>query len=140
MKKTVNTKLRVLNVFLLICLFSLTSIQAQNLAQAKSIASIDFEKEVMDYGTLDQYSDGMRVFTFSNTGNAPLIISNVKTSCGCTVPSYSKEAILPVKTGEIKVSYDTKRLGSFTKTITVLSNASQERKTLKIKGIIVAAN
>jgi len=82
----------------------------------------------------------LRTFTFTNTGNAPLIISEVKTSCGCTVPTYSKEAIMPGKDGEIKISYDTKKVGSFTKTITVLSNANQERKTLKIKGAIVAVH
>ncbi len=140
MKKTANTKLSALKVFLFMCLISLTPMQAQNLDMAKKSAGIKFEKEVMDYGTIEQHSDGVRVFTFSNTGNAPLIISDVKTSCGCTVPTYSKEAILPGKSGEIKVSYDTKRLGLFTKTITVLSNANQERKTLKIKGTILAVN
>jgi len=140
MKKTVNTVLSAMKVFLFICTISLTSMQAQNLDRTKKMADIDFEKETIDYGTIEKLSDGLRVFTFSNTGNAPLIISNVKTSCGCTVPTYSKEAILPGETGEIKVKYDTKRMGAFSKTITVTSNANQERKTLKIKGTIVAAN
>jgi len=140
MKKTVNTNLKALKVFLFICLMSLTTMQAQNPEMAKTTADIDFEFEVLDYGTIEKGTDGMRVFTFTNSGNAPLIISEVKTSCGCTVPTYSKEAILPGKVGEIEIKYDTKRLGAFTKTITVLSNANQSRKTLKIKGTIVAVN
>ena len=140
MKKTVNTKLSVMKVFLFICLISLAPMQAQSLEKVKKTASIDFETETLDYGTIKQHSDGVKVFAFTNTGNSPLIISNVKTSCGCTVPTYSKEAILPGDVGEIKVKYDTKRLGSFTKTITVSSNAILSRKTLKIKGTIVAVD
>ena len=136
MKKTVNTKLNALKLILLMCLFSLTTTKAQNLETVKTSASINFETEIIDYGTIIQNSDGLRIFTFTNTGNAPLIISEVKTSCGCTVPTYSKEAILPGEGGEIKIKYDTKRLGAFTKTITVLSNANLTRKTLKIKGTI----
>ena len=139
MKKTVNTKLNTLKLILLMCLFNLTTTQAQNLKTAKTSASINFETEIINYGTIIQNSDGLRIFTFTNTGNAPLIISEVKTSCGCTVPTYSKEAILPGEEGEIKIKYDTKRLGSFTKTVTVLSNANLARKTLKIKGTIVTA-
>ena len=126
-----------MKVFLFVCLISVTSLQAQNVETAIKTASIDFETEVIDYGTIKKQSDGVRAFTFTNTGNAPLIISEVKTSCGCTVPTYSKEAILPGEVGEIKIKYDTKRLGSFTKSVTVTSNAKQARKTLKIKGTIV---
>ena len=129
-----------MKAFLLICLFSVSTLQSQDLAMTKTSAIIDFETEIIDYGTITQHSDGLRIFTFTNTGNAPLFISEVKTSCGCTVPTYSKEAILPGKKGKLEIKYDTKRLGSFTKTITVLSNANQERKTLKIKGNIIAEN
>jgi hypothetical protein len=105
----------------------------------KKSAIIDFESEVIDYGSIVQNSNGLKVFSFTNKGNAPLLITDVKTSCGCTVPTYSKEAILPGEVGQIKVKYDTKRLGSFSKTITVISNAKQARKTLKIKGSVEAA-
>lgn len=140
MKLTVNKKLSAMKVFLLLTVFSFASLQAQNSETAKKTASIDFESEIVDYGTIEKGSDGMRVFTFTNTGNAPLIISDVKASCGCTVPTYSKEAILPGEDGEIEVKYDTKRVGAFTKTITVSSNANLTRKTLKIKGNIVEVN
>lgn len=104
----------------------------------EKVAVITFETEVIDYGTIIQNAEGSRVFTFTNTGKAPLIINNVKTSCGCTVPSYSKTPIMPGKTGQLTIKYNTRKLGSFTKTITVLSNATERQKTLKIKGKIVA--
>ena len=140
MKRTVNTSLNAIKVFLFVSVFSVTTIQAQDLAMVTKVAIIDFETEVIDYGTVAQNSDGMRVFTFINKGNAPLIISEVKTSCGCTVPSYSKEAILPGSEGQLEIKYDTKKLGNFSKTITVISNAKQGQKILKIKGNIVANN
>ncbi|WP_299338085.1 DUF1573 domain-containing protein [uncultured Psychroserpens sp.] len=104
------------------------------------IAVIKFKTEVVDYGTIPQNSDGTRLFTFTNTGDAPLLITKVKTSCGCTVPSYSKAPILPGESGELSIRYNTKKLGAFTKTITVTSNAEGGNKILKIKGNIVAAN
>ena len=102
-------------------------------------AIITFEAETMDYGTIEQNSDGERTFTFKNNGNAPLILSNVKSSCGCTVPSYSKAPIAPNTTGVITVNYDTKKVGSFSKTITVTSNATEVTTLLKVKGNVVAA-
>ncbi|WP_298897401.1 DUF1573 domain-containing protein [uncultured Psychroserpens sp.] len=103
------------------------------------VAVIKFKTEVVDYGTITQNSDGTRLFSFTNTGDAPLLITNVKASCGCTVPSYSKAPILPGESGELSIKYDTKRLGAFTKTITVTSNAEGGNKILKIKGNIIAS-
>ncbi len=140
MKLTVNKKLSALKVFFLLIVFSVANLQAQNPETAKTTATIDFETEVLDYGTIEKGTDGTRTFTFTNTGNAPLIISDVKTSCGCTVPTYSKETILPGEEGEIKVKYNTQKVGAFTKTVTVSSNANLTRKTLKIKGTVVAVN
>lgn len=65
-------------------------------AQEK-VAKIEFETDVIDYGTIEKGSDGVRVFTFTNTGNAPLIISNVKSTCGCTVPKKPDGPIMQVK-------------------------------------------
>ncbi|RNC88449.1 MAG: DUF1573 domain-containing protein [Winogradskyella sp.] len=104
---------------------------------SSKIAVIKFTTTVIDYGIIKQNSDGMRLFTFTNEGNAPLVITQVKTSCGCTVPNYSKAPILPGESGEIQIKYDTKRLGNFTKTVTVISNAEGGNKILKIKGKIV---
>ncbi|MDG4716703.1 DUF1573 domain-containing protein [Winogradskyella marincola] len=134
MKRTVNT---ILILILSVGLFNATS--NNTVLKGNKIAVIKFETEVIDYGTIEQHSDGARLFTFTNEGDAPLLITNVKTSCGCTVPSYSKAPILPGKTGELNIKYDTKRLGAFTKTITVISNAEGGNKILKIKGNIVAS-
>ncbi|QNK76279.1 DUF1573 domain-containing protein [Winogradskyella undariae] len=103
------------------------------------VAVLEFKTEVIDYGTITQNSEGKRIFSFTNTGDAPLVITKVKTSCGCTVPSYSKDPILPGEQGELEIKYDTKRLGAFTKTITVTSNADGGNKILKIKGNIIAS-
>ncbi|NRB60896.1 MAG: DUF1573 domain-containing protein [Winogradskyella sp.] len=134
MKRTVNT---LLILVLAIGFFNASKSDINFLD--KKVAIIKFETEIINYGTVEQYSDGTKVFTFINEGDAPLTITNVKTSCGCTVPSYSKTPILPGETGGINIKYDTKRLGNFTKTITVMSNAQEGNKILKIKGKIVAA-
>lgn len=101
------------------------------------VAKIEFEEKVIDYGTIEKGSDGVRVFKFTNTGDAPLIISKVSSSCGCTVPKKPKEPILPGKTGEIEVKYDTNRVNPIRKTITVISNAETPTVALKIKGLVV---
>jgi len=103
------------------------------------VAVIKFKTEVVDYGTITQNSDGIRRFMFTNTGDAPLLITKVKTSCGCTVPSYSKAPILPGQTGQLEIKYNTKKIGAFTKTVTVTSNAEGGNKILKIKGNIIAS-
>jgi hypothetical protein len=110
---------------------------AQN--EVKNGAKIEFEKEVHDYGTLEYSGDGTCTFEFTNTGNAPLIISNAKGSCGCTVPSWPKEPIAPGATAKITVKYDTKRPGAINKSVTITSNAVNEpTKTVRIKGNIKA--
>lgn len=108
-------------------------------AQDKT-AKIQFKSETVDYGEIQQGSDGVRVFEFTNTGDAPLIISKVSSSCGCTIPKKPEDPILPGKTGEIQVKYDTKRVGPIRKAITVISNADTPTKVLKIKGEVKPVN
>lgn len=103
-------------------------------------ATIDFVTETLDYGTIEHNADGVRFFEFKNNGTEPLIITNCKGSCGCTVPSHPKEPILPGETGKIQVKYATNRVGAFTKTITVSSNAVTPSKVIKIKGKVLAAD
>lgn len=107
-------------------------------AQEK-VAKIEFKSETIDYGEIEKGSDGVRVFEFTNTGEAPLVISNVKSSCGCTIPKKPEAPIAPGETGEIEVKYDTKRVGPIRKTVTVTSNADTPTKILKIKGTVMAA-
>ena len=104
-------------------------------AQEKT-AKIEFKSETIDYGTIEKGADGVRVFEFTNTGDAPLIITRVYSSCGCTIPKKPDAPILPGKTGVIEVKYDTKRVGPIRKTITVYSNADEPTKAIKIKGKI----
>ncbi len=102
-------------------------------------AQIEFVEETVDYGTITKGSDGNREFVFTNNGNEPLIISSCKGSCGCTVPKCPTEPVLPGETAKIKVKYDTNRLGKFTKSVTVTSNAGTPLKTVKITGNVVAS-
>ena len=95
-----------------------------------------FEQETIDYGKIIKGSEGERTFVFTNVGDAPLIIQSIKSSCGCTVPKKPENPIMPGEKGEIKVSYDTKRIGGFSKQITILSNAITARKIVKIKGFV----
>lgn len=101
-------------------------------------AGMVFENETIDYGTIAHNADGNRQFVFTNNGNRPLIITNTQGSCGCTVPTTPKEPIAPGAKGVIGVKYATDRVGPFTKTVTVTSNAEgQATKTLTIKGTIL---
>jgi hypothetical protein len=104
------------------------------------VAKIEFKSDTIDYGTIEKGSNGLRVFEFTNTGNAPLIISNVTSTCGCTIPKKPDGPILPGKTGQIEVKYDTNRVSPIRKTITVISNAETPTVALKIKGEVVNSN
>ena len=107
--------------------------------EVKNGAKLDFEKDVHDYGTVENGGNGTCTFEFTNTGNAPLIISNAKGSCGCTVPSWPKEPIAPGATSKITVKYDTKRPGAINKSVTITSNAVNEpTKVIRIKGNVKA--
>lgn len=105
-------------------------------AQEK-MANIEFETTTIDYGTIEKGADGVRVFKFKNTGDAPLIVSKVSSSCGCTVPKKPEKPVMPGEMGEIEVKYDTKRVMPIRKTITVLSNAKTPTVALKIKGEVI---
>ncbi len=111
-------------------------------AFSQSGAKIEFKDKdnTIDYGTVSKDSDsGIRSFEFTNTGDAPLIIENVQSSCGCTVPSKPTEPIMPGMTGKIEVKYNMNP-GSIRKTITVDTNAvnAEEGKViLKIKGEVI---
>jgi len=123
--------IRKLATLCFIC-FSL-SISAQQ-KQNKQNDSIVFTKLVHDYGIIDVGSPGHCEFIFTNKKKTSLVISNVRPSCGCTVAKWSKEPILPGKTGSIKINFSTKIPGTFLKTITVTSNAKNATVTLRIKG------
>ena len=110
---------------------------AEDQAALTSGPKMIFDAETIDYGVIEQGSDPYRIFTFTNTGDAPLVIKHAKGSCGCTVPTYPKEPIAPGTTGEIKVRYDTNRVGKFTKRVTLTTNVGEEKQMLTIKGEVL---
>ena len=121
------------NLLLLVAFFTASA----GFSQAK----IEFLNDTtMDYGTVSKDTDsGIRTFEFKNTGNAPLIITNVQSTCGCTVPSKPTEPIMPGKTGKIDVKYNMAP-GPIRKTVTVESNATnypEGRIPLKLKGEVI---
>lgn len=113
--------------------FTVTGIFSQEVGD--NGPKIEFKKDLHDFGSLKYGADGTHVFEFKNTGNAPLIISNAKGSCMCTVPDWPKQPINPGETGKVTVKYDTKRAGAINKSVTITSNAVNEStKILRIKG------
>ena len=123
-----------------VVLFSTLGLFAQAAVGEKGGAQIEFAKEEHDFGNMKQYGDASTAFKFTNTGTEPLIISNAKGSCGCTVPQWPKEPIAPGESSEIKVKYDSKRVGPINKSVTITSNAANEpTKVIRIKGKIEAA-
>jgi hypothetical protein len=128
--------------FAFIYLFGIDSVSAQELLHGgtslnSSNAEIKFEKETHDFGKIKQHSDATYHFKFTNTGKEPLIITDAKGSCDCTVPEWPKQPIRPGETATIKVKYDTKKVGLFNKTVTITSNARNESVSeLKITGTV----
>ncbi|MGA0374506.1 MAG: DUF1573 domain-containing protein [Flavobacteriaceae bacterium] len=120
-------------------LFILLIFAPQVLSAQASGPMISFDTDTIDYGEITKGSDGVRTFTFENTGDAPLEIQGVRSSCGCTIPKKPEKPIAPGEKGEITVRYDTNRVGVFRKTITVNTNVSSNSIiALKIKGNVLA--
>ena len=119
---------------LAVAIFGFGATAQEKKAENPNAPTISFETEVVDYGQIEKGADGQREFKFTNEGKEPLIITNAKGSCGCTVPNWPKEPIAPGASGVIKVKYDTQRVGPINKSVTVNSNASTPVKVLRIKG------
>ena len=106
-------------------------------ATAQDFAVITFDSLTIDYGTVVKGADGIRQFKFTNTGTSELEITQVRSSCGCTIPKKPDAPIAPGASDIIEVKYDTERVGPIRKTITVASNASVPMVALKIKGEVI---
>ena len=134
--RNLNIFLRITPLLMILFSFALVPLSAQSKASSKKakVPEIQFEKTVHDYGNIKQGDDGECEFIFKNTGREPLILTNVYSSCGCTVPSWPKEPIMPGKSEVIKVKYNTSRLGTINKKVTVISNATNSPVELFIKG------
>ena len=127
---------RVLQCFIFFAVFlsiNVISIEAKS-AQPEKQDSIIFCQMEFDFGTIERGSDGTCEFEFVNKGQNPLILSNVRATCGCTVPQWPKEPIAPGKKGVVKVKYNTNILGAFNKSVTVHSNAANKMVILRLKG------
>ncbi len=98
---------------------------------------MELETTVLDYGTIELKSEPLRKVKFTNTGTAPLVIQSARGSCGCTVPNWSKEPLMPGETGELEVRYDTNRPGSFNKKVTIVTNEGTQSRVLTVKGNVV---
>ena len=100
---------------------------------------MEFESMTLDYGTIDQHSEPLRILEFSNNGDEPLVITNAKGSCGCTVPTWPKEPIMPGETANIEIRYATNRLGKFTKTVKFTTNETSKapQHTIKVTGNVL---
>ncbi len=126
---------------LLLSMAVVFGVNAQNnKKEVKSSGSqpeITFKEMVHDYGEVVKDGNGICEFEYKNTGKAPLMLTNVRSSCGCTIPSWSKEPLMPGKSAKIKVKYNTKNVGTINKSITVESNASNGTVVLKITGKVV---
>lgn len=115
--------------FAFICIFSLGQINAQQ---------IEFEHEMFDFGMIEEGEKVSYAYKFTNKGTAPLILTNAKGSCGCTVPSWPKEPIAPGETEEIVVTFDTKnKSGRQIKNITITSNSTPAQTVIRIMGEVV---
>lgn len=101
---------------------------------------IKFEETEYNYGEIEVNSDGTCEFEFENTGKEPLLLTRVRASCGCTTPKWPKDPIKPGDTETIKVKYNTRIKGSFSKSIVVYSNAKNSPVRLSIKGKVIDKN
>ena len=100
---------------------------------------MEFDSKTVDYGTIEQHGEPLRTVSFTNTGKEPLVIKNCKGSCGCTVPVWPKEPIMPGETGEIEIRYATNRLGKINKTVKVTTNEGTDPHVLKVIGEVLKA-
>lgn len=123
----------ILSVVLLIASFSCSQPSGKN----KKNAVITFNDTVYNFQNIEQDAEASYNFIFKNTGKEPLLIKNVTTTCGCTTPDWTRSPVKKKKSGVVKVNYNTNILGSFHKTISVYSNASNSPVVLTIQGIVV---
>ncbi len=99
---------------------------------------LKFAKETHDFGKVEQGKPVTYVFEFKNTGTDPVIISNAQPSCGCTTPAWTREPVMPGKTGTVSATYNALAQGPFNKSVTVTSNGEVGQLVLYLKGEVVS--
>jgi len=120
-----------------ILLFSILLISLASFSQkSKGAPEMIFKDTIHNFNTIWYMNEASHEFTFKNTGKLPLIIERVRSSCGCTVPTWEKSPVPPKGKGKITVKYDTKRIGQFQKSIKIYSNALNSPVILVIMGAV----
>ncbi len=110
---------------------------AQRDELSKNLPIMTFEKKEHDFGTIAWGTPVETIFKFTNTGNAPLVITNATSSCGCTIPEYPKDkSIAPGQSGELKVKFNGSGKNLVTKIVTVYANTEKGNEQLKIKAFV----
>lgn len=118
-------------------LLTVFAVKAQ---ETKSGASVKFKEVELEFGTIEQGEKAHLEFSFTSTGTEPLVITQAKGSCGCTVPEYPTEALKKGEKGTIKVTFDSAgKMGNQEKTVTLMTNTPDSPIVLKIKGTIIPA-
>ena len=147
---TINNKMKKSVLFSLFMVFGLLAMNAQTDPKPTEVIKqemseeapvsgpvMTFEAMEVDYGVIEKDSEPLRVLSFTNTGTEPLVIKNARGSCGCTVPTWPKEPIMPGQTDKIEVRYATNRIGKFSKKITFTTNEAGEPKVVKVLGKVL---
>lgn len=117
--------------------FAQTNTPAQKAPADPNAPVISFVETLFDYGKIEQGSDGTHNFIYKNTGKEPLVFSQVRSSCGCTIPEWSREPLFTEKQDTITVKYNTLLIGKFSKTISIYSNAKEPMMVLRIQGEVL---
>ncbi len=126
-KENASSKIKASNV----------EVAAERDEAAKNLPIMTFSKSEHDFGTIEQGAAQETIFTFTNEGNAPLIITNATSSCGCTIPEYPKnKPIAPGESGELLVKFNGSGQNQVTKTITVFANTGKGSEVLRIKAFV----
>ena len=119
-------------------LFSLSFLFVLSISLSFAQGAFSFEETEYNFGDIKEGDLAEHIFTFKNTGNAPIVIDQVRASCGCTTPEWSREPIMPGETSSIKAVFNSKgRPGNVYKTITITSNAKETTTTLKLRGQVI---
>jgi len=130
-KENASSKIKASNV----------EVAAERDEAAKNLPVMSFDKSEHDFGTIEQGAAQETIFTFTNDGNAPLIITNATSSCGCTIPEYPKnKPIAPGESGELLVKFNGAGQNQVTKTITVSANTEKGSELLRIKAFVNPKN
>ena len=135
-------------MFVFVTMSSLVFAQEKKMDNAKDAAveeavktdgpKLKLETTDVDYGTIEKNADPYRSVKITNVGNEPLIIKSARGNCGCTVPTWPREAIMPGETKEIKIRYATNRIGPFHKKVTLVTNEAENNKhIIKIHGKVL---